>query len=245
MIIIPAIDIKDGRCVRLRQGRMEESTVFNDDPALQAKTWEQAGAARIHVVDLNGSVDGKPVNLETVRRIVQAVDVPVQLGGGIRDESIADTYLKIGVSTIIVGTLAAKSPDIVERMLERFPGNVAIGIDARAGFVAVEGWTEATHIAAIELAKRFQPMRPSAFIYTDIERDGMMSGPNIDATRDFAEMTSIPVILSGGISNLDDVRNALPLAKSGVEGLIIGRALYEGAINLEKALKLMEDIDAC
>jgi phosphoribosylformimino-5-aminoimidazole carboxamide ribotide isomerase len=152
--------------------------------------------------------------------------------------------LNIGISTIIVGTLAAKSPDIVNGMLERFPGSVAIGIDARSGLVAVEGWTESTRLEAAQLAKNFQAMRPTAFIYTDIERDGMMRGPNIDATRDFAETTSIPVILSGGISSLEDVKKALPLAKSGVEGIIIGRALYEGAIDLEAALKLVETTDA-
>ena len=224
---------------------MEESTVFNDDPAVQAQTWEQAGAARIHVVDLNGSVDGKPVNLETIKRVVEAVEVPVQLGGGIRDESTAETYLSIGISTIIVGTIAVKSPDIVNRMLERFFGCVAIGIDARSGLVAVEGWTESTRLEAAQLAHQFQAMSPAAFIYTDIERDGMMQGPNISATRDFAEATSIPVILSGGISSLEDVKKALPLAKSGVGGMIIGRALYEGAIDLETALKLMETTDAC
>jgi phosphoribosylformimino-5-aminoimidazole carboxamide ribotide isomerase len=243
MIVIPAIDLKDGKCVRLRQGRMDSSTVFNDEPSAQAREWEELGAARIHVVDLNGSVDGKPINLQTVREIVKAVGVPVQLGGGIRDEKTVETYLDIGVNSVILGTIAVKNPDRVMKVMESVPGKVAIGIDARSGNVAVEGWTESTEIRATDLAARFEGASPVAFIYTDIDRDGMMKGPNIPATKEFASSTSIPVVLSGGVSSYSDITAALPLEKDGVMGIIIGRALYEGSINLKEAIRLAEKRD--
>ena len=243
MIIIPAIDLKDGRCVRLRQGRMDSSTVFNDDPSEQARRWEEMGAARIHVVDLNGSVDGKPVNLKRVEEIVKAVGVPVQLGGGIRDEETARTYLDAGVNTVILGTIAVKDPDTVMGIMHSLPERVAIGIDARSGMVAVEGWTESTGITAAEVAGRFEAAGPVSFIYTDIERDGMMKGPNVQATREFAASTSVPVILSGGVARYEDISDALPLAKDGVMGIIIGRALYEGTIDLREAIRLAEERD--
>lgn len=240
MIVIPAIDLKDGKCVRLRQGRMDSSTIFNEDPAAQARTWAESGASRIHVVDLNGSLRGNPANLRSVRDIVKAVQVPVQLGGGIRNEDTVRMYLDLGVSTVILGTIAARDPDLVVDLLEKFPEKIAIGIDARAGRVAVEGWTEATELKASALAARFESVKPVALIYTDIDRDGMMEGPNVSSTKDFARATSTPVILSGGISSLDDVRAALPLAEHGVTGIITGRALYEGKLDLREAIRLTE-----
>lgn len=244
MIIIPAIDLKDGKCVRLRQGAMDTPTVFNEDPSAQARLWGSLGAGRIHVVDLDGSVGGKPANLTQIRDIVKAVRVPIQVGGGIRDNNTIRMYLDIGVSTVILGTVAAKNPELVLTFLSLFPGQVAIGIDARAGDVAVEGWTQSAHVNASDLAARFNSASPAAFIYTDIERDGMMQGPNIEATRDFARNTPTPVILSGGVSALSDVEKALPLEKDGVIGIIIGRALYEGTIDLEEAIKLAGKGDA-
>lgn len=240
MIIIPAIDLKEGRCVRLRQGKMDSSTVFNESPREQALMWQARGASRIHVVDLEGSVGGSPANLRSIQQITAGVDLPVQLGGGIRDEETARMYLDHGVSTVIVGTIAVKDPNLVLGLLERFPAKVAVGIDARAGMVAVEGWTESTAIAASDLAARFEEANPVSFIYTDIERDGMMKGPNIAATKEFARRTKTPVILSGGVSSLHDIKQALPLEKDGVSGIIIGRALYEGDIKLEDAIGLAE-----
>jgi phosphoribosylformimino-5-aminoimidazole carboxamide ribotide isomerase len=240
MIIVPAIDLKDGKCVRLRQGNMDAPTVFNEDPSAQARMWESLGASRIHVVDLDGSVGGKPANLPQIRDIVKGVRVPIQVGGGIRSDSTIRMYLDIGVGTVILGTVAAKNPELVLTYLSLFPGQVAIGIDARAGEVAVEGWTQSAHVKASDLAARFDSADPAAFIYTDIERDGMMQGPNIEATKEFARNTSTPVILSGGMSTLSDVEKALPLEKEGVMGIIIGRALYEGTIDLKEALKLAE-----
>lgn len=244
MIIIPAIDLKDGKCVRLRQGKMDSSTIFNDDPVSQAKMWEQTGASRIHVVDLDGSVDGSPVNLNTIRRIAGSVGVPVQLGGGIRNSHTIHQYLDSGISVVIIGTIAAKNPDVAISFLEEFPDRVAIGIDAVAGMVAVQGWTESTGVDAVELALKFDSFGPACFIYTDIERDGMMMGPNFDATRNFARSVNSPVILSGGVTSLDDVRKAKDLEKDGVNGIIIGRALYEGAIDPVEAIRIAEVRDA-
>jgi phosphoribosylformimino-5-aminoimidazole carboxamide ribotide isomerase len=241
MIIIPAIDLKEGKCVRLRQGQMDSSTIFNQDPVAQALTWEESGASRIHVVDLDGSVGGSPANLKSIRDIVQKVRVPVQLGGGIRDEATIRMYLDLGVGMVILGTIAAKNTESVLQFLEAFPSKVAIGIDARSGYVAVQGWTESTQVRATELAARYDASAPAAFIYTDIEKDGMMQGPNIEATREFARSVSTPVILSGGISSMLDIEHALPLEKDGVMGIITGRALYEGKIDLLKAIELAEN----
>ncbi|MCA1961031.1 MAG: 1-(5-phosphoribosyl)-5-[(5-phosphoribosylamino)methylideneamino]imidazole-4-carboxamide isomerase [Desulfomonile sp.] len=244
MIIIPAIDLKQGKCVRLRQGKMESSMIFNEDPSAQARLWEDAGARRVHVVDLDGSVSGRPANFETIRDIVGAIRVPVQLGGGIRGEDVIRMYLDVGVDRVILGTMAAKDPERVLDFLGKFPGKIAVGIDAREGRVAVQGWTEETHVKASDLARRFDSAGAAAFIYTDISRDGMMAGPNIGATREFARGLSTPVILSGGVSTIDDVQAALALEKHGVNGIIIGRALYEGRINLGEAIKLAEERNA-
>lgn len=244
MIIIPAIDIKDGSCVRLRQGRFDSATVFNHDPAGQAQKWEEYGASRIHVVDLNGSSNGKPSNLNCIIEIVKAVRVPIQVGGGIRDHDTIRMYLDIGVNTVILGTLAAKDPAKVIELLNLFPGRIAVGIDARAGIVEVEGWKESTHIKALELAARFDSATPASFIYTDIDRDGMMQGPNIESTREFARSALSPVILSGGVASIDDVAAALPLENDGVNGIIVGRALYDGRVDLRKAIELAEKNNA-
>jgi phosphoribosylformimino-5-aminoimidazole carboxamide ribotide isomerase len=244
MIIIPAIDLKDGKCVRLRQGKMDSSTIFTDDPSAQARTWQDMGAQRIHVVDLDGSVSGKPRNLAMVRQITDAVRVPVQLGGGIRNAETIRLYLEMGVKTAILGTVAARDPEKTKELITNFPGQLAVGIDARSGWVSVQGWTESANVKATELAARFQACPPAAFIYTDIDRDGMMAGPNIEATREFAGATSVPVILSGGVTTMDDIKNALDLETAGVMGIIIGRALYEGTIDLRQAIKLAERKDA-
>jgi phosphoribosylformimino-5-aminoimidazole carboxamide ribotide isomerase len=245
MIIIPAIDLKDGRCVRLRQGKMDSPTVFGEDPAAQARLWASLGARRIHVVDLDGSVGGRPLNLHRVEQIVAAVKIPVQLGGGIRNADTAAMYLDAGVATVILGTLAAREPSIAAEIIARFPGRVAVGIDARAGMVAVQGWTESTAIRAVDLAARFEPAQPECFIYTDIERDGMMRGPNIQATREFAQRTTVPVVLSGGVSTMEDVTGALALEPDGVTAVIIGRALYEGTVDLAEAIRLSEGPHVC
>ena len=240
MIIIPAIDLKDGKCVRLRQGKMDSSTVFADDPATQARTWADMGAQRIHVVDLDGSVSGKPRNLSVVKQIAEAVSIPVQLGGGIRTADTIRLYLDMGVTTVILGTVAALEPEKTKDLISRFSGRVAVGIDPRSGWVAVEGWTESANVKATDLAPRFESSPPEAFIYTDIDRDGMIRGPNIGATREFANATSVPVILSGGVTSIDDVKNAFALESAGVMGIIIGRALYEGAIDFREAITLVE-----
>lgn len=240
MIIIPAIDLKEGKCVRLRQGRMDSSTIFNDDPVAQAKIWEQSGASRLHVVDLDGSVDGSPVNLSIIKRIVASVSIPVQLGGGVRNAQTIGQYIDSGVNAVIVGTVAAKFPELAISFLSEYPGKVAIGIDAVKGVVAVEGWTQTAGVDAIELAVKFDSYKPASFIYTDIERDGMMKGPNFSATRDFAQSVRTPVILSGGVTTIDDVRRALELEVDGVSGIIIGRALYEGTIDAQVAIRVAE-----
>jgi phosphoribosylformimino-5-aminoimidazole carboxamide ribotide isomerase len=240
MIIIPAIDLKEGKCVRLRQGRMDSSTIFNEDPAAQARLWEDSGASRIHVVDLDGSVGGTPINIKQIEQIVKAVHAPVQVGGGIRNIETIHMYLDSGVSTVILGTVAAKEPERTLDFLRILPGRIAIGIDARSGLVAVQGWTESGNISAVQLAEHLDSASPAAFIFTDIDRDGMMRGPNIQSTREFAASTKTPVILSGGVSSISDVEAILPLEKDGVMGIIIGRALYEGKIDLKTAVRLAE-----
>jgi len=240
MIIIPAIDLKEGKCVRLRQGRMESSTVFNEDPAAQARQWEDLGASRIHVVDLDGSIGGKPANLESVKKITKAVSVPVQVGGGIRSHATIAMYLDAGVGFVILGTIAARDPATVKDLISRFPNKVAIGIDARSGRVAVEGWTQSANVTAMALASLYRAAPPVAFIYTDIDKDGMMQGPNVESTREFAGNSVAPVILSGGVSSLSDVEAILPLEKDGVMGIIVGRALYEGKIDLRDAIRIAE-----
>ncbi len=234
MILYPAIDLKDGQCVRLRLGDMEQSTVFNEDPAGQAQDFAEAGCEWLHLVDLNGAFAGKPVNAEVVEGILAAVDVPVQLGGGIRDMATIDAWLERGVRRVILGTAAVKDPTLVKDACRNWPGRVAVGIDAKGGKVAVEGWAEVSEMTAEELAARFSDSGVAAIIHTDVDRDGVLAGPNIAATSVLASATQIPVIASGGVSSLDDL---LALRAAGnITGAISGRALYDGRIDLGEAL---------
>ena len=244
MLIIPAIDLKDGHCVRLRQGLMEDATVFSEDPAAMAKTWLDQGARRLHLVDLNGAFAGKPKNEAAIRSIVETVglDVPVQLGGGIRDLETIERYLDIGVSYIIVGTAAVKTPGFLHEACDAFPGHIMVGLDAKGGKVAVDGWSKLTGHDVLDLAQRFEGYGVEAIIYTDIGRDGMLSGVNIPATVELASQLSIPVIASGGVTNLDDVRALCDVEGEGVTGAITGRAIYEGTLNFVEAQKLADEL---
>ena len=241
MIVIPAVDIKDGRCVRLKQGRMSEETVYSDDPVQMAGTWYSKGAERIHLVDLDGAVEGKRVNGEVIRNIARSVPVPVELGGGIRNLASIEFYLEAGVEWVILGTVACKNPEMVEEACRRFPGHVMLAIDARAGRVAVEGWTEDTERSAIEVARPFDGRGIAAVIYTDIQRDGMSVGPNLRATGEMAKALKTPVIASGGISGLEDIRKVMTLSGQGVMGVITGRALYEGTLDLGEAIRISKE----
>jgi len=241
MIVIPAVDIKDGRCVRLKQGRMSEETVYSDDPVQMAGTWYSKGAERIHLIDLDGAVEGKRVNGEVIRKIARSVPVPVELGGGIRNLSSIEFYLEAGVEWVILGTVACKNPEMVEEACRRFPGHVMLAIDARAGRVAVEGWTEDTERSAIEVARPFDGQGIAAVIYTDIQRDGMSVGPNLRATGEMAKALKTPVIASGGISGLEDIRKVMTLSGQGVMGVITGRALYEGTLDLGEAIRMSKE----
>jgi phosphoribosylformimino-5-aminoimidazole carboxamide ribotide isomerase len=241
MIVIPAVDIKAGRCVRLKQGRMSEETVYSDDPVQMAVTWCAKGAERIHLVDLDGAVGGKRVNAEVIRTIARSVPVPVELGGGIRSLASIEFYLEAGVEWVILGTAAFKDPNLVEEACRRFPGRVMLAIDARGGRVAVEGWTEDTDRSAIDVARPFDNRGIAAVIYTDIQRDGMSVGPNLGATGDLAGALQTPVIASGGISGLDDIRKVMTLSGRGVAGVITGRALYERTLDLEQAIRVSKE----
>jgi len=238
MIIIPAVDIKKGRCVRLFQGRMDSETVFSDDPAAMAKRWEEEGAELIHVVDLDGAVGKRPQNTDSIRKILEAVNVPVQVGGGIRNEETIKMYLDFGIGRVIVGTEAIQNPQLVKDACRAFPDQIVVGIDARKGMVAIEGWTKTTEIQAVDLAKQFEDCGVAAIIFTDIHRDGMQTGPNINETRRLAENVSIPVIASGGVSTIEDIINLLPLKEAGVTGVITGRAIYNGTLNLNEAIQI-------
>ena len=237
MIVIPAVDIKGGRCVRLKQGRMSEETVYSDDPVQMAVTWVRKGAERIHLVDLDGAVGGKRVNAEVIRSIVRSVGVPVELGGGIRSLDSIQFYLGAGVQWVILGTVAFKNPTLMEEACSRFPGRVMLAIDARDGRVAVEGWTEDTDRSAVDIAGPFDGLGMAAVIYTDIQRDGMSVGSNLQATGELADALETPVIASGGISGIEDVRKVKTLSGRGVTGVITGRALYEGTLDLEQAIR--------
>lgn len=239
MIIIPAVDIKGGKCVRLEQGFMDRETIFSDYPEEMALQWERKGAKRLHLVDLDGAVQGIPFNKKVIRNVVDRVSIPVQLGGGIRDLDTIEGYINLGIDQIIIGTVAYKDPDLVETACRRYPGRIIVGIDSKDRYVSVEGWTEPTNIIAIDLAKRFEDMRINSIIYTDIKRDGMKRGPNIDAIREFAKVINVPLIAAGGISSIKDIENMAELEEDGLSGIIVGRALYDGSIRLEQAINTL------
>jgi phosphoribosylformimino-5-aminoimidazole carboxamide ribotide isomerase len=241
MIVIPAIDLKGGKCVRLKQGRMEDSTVYGEDPAAMARHWEAQGARRLHVVDLDGAFSGRPENLEAIRSIRRAISIPVELGGGVRDEATADRLLGEGIDFVILGTAALEDPGLVERLSGRHPGKILVGIDARGGLVAVRGWAEVTAVKAVDLARRLSDAGAAGFIFTDIEKDGMQTGVSLEATAEFARASRVPVIASGGVTNLDDIRRLKPLEPLGVAGVITGRALYERTLDLAEAQRLAQE----
>ncbi len=237
MLLIPAIDLKDGRCVRLRQGDLDDVTVFSDDPAAVALQWLEAGARRLHLVDLNGAVAGKPRNEASIRAIIDAIDdeIPVQIGGGIRDLDTIERYLDGGVSYVIIGTAAVKSPGFLHDACSAFPGNIIVGLDARDGKVATDGWSKLTRHDVIDLARKFEDYGVEAIIYTDIGRDGMLTGVNVEATVRLAQAVSIPVFASGGIATIEDIEKLCAVYDEGVEGAILGRSLYEGTLDFEAA----------
>jgi phosphoribosylformimino-5-aminoimidazole carboxamide ribotide isomerase len=243
MMIIPAIDIKDGKCVRLRQGKMDDVTVFSDDPLEMAGRWVKAGARRLHLVDLNGATQGEPVNAEVIGRIVAKYpDLPVQVGGGIRDEDTIQAYLDTGVRYVILGTKAVNAPHFVSDVCTEFPGHIVVGLDAKDGKVAIDGWSKLSGHDVIDLAKKFQDMGVEAIVYTDIGRDGMMKGVNVDATVKLAQAIAIPVIASGGITDLEDIRRLCAVADNGIVGAITGRAIYEGTLDFAAAQKLADEL---
>ncbi|QGX98961.1 1-(5-phosphoribosyl)-5-[(5-phosphoribosylamino)methylideneamino]imidazole-4-carboxamide isomerase [Roseovarius faecimaris] len=239
MILYPAIDLKDGQAVRLVKGEMDQATVFNDDPAAQAMAFVEAGCEWLHLVDLNGAFAGEPVNAAPVEAILERTKVPAQLGGGIRDMATIERWLSKGLARVILGTVAVENPALVREAARAFPGQVAVGIDARNGFVATKGWAEETDVNATDLARSFEDAGVAAIIYTDINRDGAMQGPNVEATAALAQAVSIPVIASGGVSSLDDLR-ALRDCGAPLNGAISGRALYDGAIDLKAALSILK-----
>jgi len=243
MLLIPAIDIKDGKCVRLRQGRMDDGTVYSDDPVAMAARWVEAGARRLHVVDLNGATAGKPMNSEVIREIAQAFpQVPVQVGGGIRDEDTIQTYLNAGVRYVIIGTKAVTTPHFVSDICLEFPSHIYVGLDVRDGKVAIEGWSKLSRHDAVDLARQFEEEGVEAIIFTDIRRDGMMNGLNLDATVEFARNLRIPVYASGGVTNLDDIRALAAVESEGIAGAVTGRAIYEGTLDFRTAQALADEL---
>ncbi|MDT8895524.1 1-(5-phosphoribosyl)-5-[(5-phosphoribosylamino)methylideneamino]imidazole-4-carboxamide isomerase [Halomonas sp. I1] len=243
MLVIPAIDLKDGKCVRLKQGRMDDATTYGDDPVAMAARWVEAGARRLHLVDLNGAFEGRPINGEAVTAIARAYpDLPIQIGGGIRSAATIEHYLAAGVSQVIIGTKAVKEPDFVTEMCRAFPGHVIVGLDARDGFVATDGWAEVSTLKASELARRFADDGVSAIVYTDIARDGMMGGVNVEATAELARQGGLPVIASGGVTNLDDLRSLVGADEPGILGAITGRAIYEGSLDVAEGQRLCDEL---
>ena len=243
MLLIPAIDLKDGKCVRLRQGRMEDDTVFSDDPVAIADRWVEAGARRLHLVDLNGAFAGRPVNIDVVRAIAEKhPELPIQVGGGIRDEDTVQTYIDAGVQYVIIGTKAVNSPGFVGDLCAEFPGHVIVGLDAKDGKVAIDGWSKLSKHDVIDLAQHFQDDGVEAIVYTDISRDGMMTGVNVEATLRLAQSINIPVIASGGITNLEDIRNLAEVAEEGITGAITGRAIYEGSLDFVEGQRLSDEL---
>ena len=238
MLVIPAIDLKEGRCVRLEQGLMDKDTVYSDDPAAQALIWQEQGGELLHLVDLDGAFAGVPRNRDAIRAIVEAVSIPTELGGGIRDMATIEAYIDLGIDRVILGTVAKENPALVGEACRYFPGKIVVGIDAKDGIVAVRGWADVTEKRASDLAREMEDFGVAAIIYTDIARDGMMQGPNIEATRQLAESISIPVIASGGVSRLQDIENLMAIEASGVTGVITGKAIYTGALDLRQAVAL-------
>ncbi|MBY4677518.1 1-(5-phosphoribosyl)-5-[(5-phosphoribosylamino)methylideneamino]imidazole-4-carboxamide isomerase [Marinobacterium arenosum] len=243
MLIIPAIDLKDGKCVRLRQGRMDDSTVFSDNPVDMATKWVDAGCRRLHLVDLNGAFAGEPVNGEIVKAIAEKYPkLPIQIGGGIRSGEIIEAYLSAGVSYVIIGTKAVKEPAFVTEMCQQFKGNIIVGLDAQDGYVAIDGWAEVTDVKAVELARQFRNDGVESIVYTDISRDGMMQGVNVEATVDLAQQAGIPVIASGGVTDIEDIRKLAAVADKGILGAITGRAIYEGTLDVAEAQQLADSL---
>ncbi|MCL5978688.1 MAG: 1-(5-phosphoribosyl)-5-[(5-phosphoribosylamino)methylideneamino]imidazole-4-carboxamide isomerase [Nitrospirae bacterium] len=238
MIVIPAIDLKDGLCVRLLQGKKEDATVYSDDPASTAEKWESCGAKLLHVVDLDGAFTGNQKNFESIRKIREAVSMDIEVGGGIRDMERIDRLVSLGVNRVILGTVAIEKPELVKEACKKHPGKVLVGIDAKNGLVAVKGWVEVTEVKAKDLAIRIQDYGAAGIIYTDISKDGMMTGPNIEATREMVEYLNIPVIASGGVSSINDIKNLLGIKN--LWGAITGKALYSGAVDLKEAIRITE-----
>lgn len=245
MLIIPAIDIKDGKCVRLKQGDMERATIYSDDPVIMAKRWIQEGARRLHIVDLDGASRGEPVNADIIHKITEIhPEVPVQVGGGIRNEQTAGVYIQAGVRYVIIGTQAVRNPSMIGGLCAKYPGRVIVGLDAHNGKIAIEGWSEVLQHSAIGMALQFENIGVDSIIYTDIARDGMLQGVNVEATAALAQAANMPVIASGGVSNLDDVRLLAAHSQSGIIGVITGRALYEGTLDFRVAQKLADKLGA-
>ncbi len=241
MLIIPAIDLKDGQCVRLRQGKMDDTTVFSEDPVTMASQWAQEGARRLHVVDLNGAFAGTPMNRRVVNEITANYPgLPVQIGGGIRNLDTIESYVIAGVSWVIIGTSAVEDPAMVQEACKEFPGKIIVGLDAKDGLVATDGWAKVTDIKATELAKQFEQFGVESIVYTDIARDGMMQGVNVEATLEMANASDVPIIASGGITNMDDIRKLKEVADQGIMGAITGRAIYEGTLDLASAQALCD-----
>ncbi len=238
MRIYPAIDLRNGKCVRLTEGCFDKETVFSDSPAAMAAKWQSAGAEFLHVVDLDGAVAGASRNMEAIKSILAAVRIPVQLGGGIRSMENIASWLDIGISRVILGSAAVRNPQLVAEACSRYPGKIAVGIDARDGYVAVDGWEKSSNMKAVELARQMADFGAAAIIFTDISRDGTLSGVNVEATAEIAACAGVPVIASGGVASLEDIRRLLPYEKKGISGCIVGKAIYTGALQLEEAIRL-------
>ncbi|HBP30682.1 MAG: 1-(5-phosphoribosyl)-5-[(5-phosphoribosylamino)methylideneamino]imidazole-4-carboxamide isomerase [Advenella sp.] len=245
MLLIPAIDLKDGRCVRLRQGDLQDATIFSEDPVTVAEQWYDQGARRLHLVDLNGAVAGKPKNEDVIRAIVRAVgdDIPVQIGGGIRDLDTIERYLDFGIEYVIIGTAAVKDPGFLQDACSAFPGNIIVGLDARDGKVATDGWSKLTKHDVLDLGRKFEDYGVESIIYTDIGRDGMLSGVNIEATVRLAQHVRIPVIASGGVTDLTDIEALCEVEQDGVEGVILGRSIYEGTLDFQAAQEMADELN--